>query len=308
MNQNFEFKDNEGVTLGGIKWLLDGDVKPKAIIQISHGMVETIDRYAYFAEKLNEQGYAVYGHEHRGHGKYAFDIGEQGYMGGNGFNGLVENVKRVTDIIKEENPGVPVILFGHSMGSFVSQRYAQVYGDEISGLILSGSNGQAPPLSSLGILISKMSMMINGKMHQSKFIDYLSFATYSKTIKKPRTKFDWLSRCEESVDKYLENKYCGFACTNSFYNELIKAIKFNIKKENVDKVPKELPIYILSGDDDPVGLYGKGVKKLYNLYKEAEVKNVKCKLYEGGRHEMLNEINKDEVINDILDHLPNLIR
>lgn len=308
MINKFEFKDNEGITLGGLKWTLDKGQKPKAIVQISHGMVETIDRYSYFAEKLNEQGYAVYGHEHRGHGKYAFDIGEEGYLGKDGFKGLVDNVKLVTDIIKKENPEIPVILFGHSMGSFVAQRYAQVYGNELSGLILSGSNGQAPFGSSAGVFLSKLSMICFDKMHKGSLIDKLSFGTYNSKIKNPRTKFDWLSRSEESVDKYIENKYCGFVCTSAFYYELIKAIKFNTKKENVACVPKDLPIYILSGDDDPVGLYGKGVKKLYDLYKEADIKEVEMKLYEGGRHEMLNEINRDEVISDILTELPKLTR
>ncbi|MSR90694.1 alpha/beta hydrolase [Inconstantimicrobium porci] len=308
MKVEFTFKDKENKSIRGYKWTLDNSKIPKAVVQISHGMVETISRYDYFAEKLNEAGYIVYGHEHRGHGKVAEENNELGYLGESGFSALVENVHDVTDIIKKEYPGVPVILFGHSMGSFVSQRYIQLYGDEIKAVILSGTNGKPPFGTSLGILLSGLECKIRGAKHTSNFIDKLCFGNYNKKIKEKRTAVDWLSRDTQQVDKYLNDRLCGFVCSASFYNELFKALKKNVKKENVNKVPKNLPIYIFAGDCDPVGNYGKGILNLYGIYKKADVKDVSYKLYNGGRHEMLNEINRDEVISDIIDKLNDFSR
>ncbi|MBS6005755.1 MAG: lysophospholipase [Clostridium baratii] len=294
---NFKFKDKYGKEINVYKWMPDTDKEIKGVIQIAHGMTETAYRYDYVAKKLNEYGYIVYANDHRGHGYTAKDKDELGYLGeGDGFSLLVEDVKELNSIIREENKDLKIILLGHSMGSFVSQRYAQLYSDTIDGLILSGSNGKPKWITKIGMVIAKIEMSLKGEKVRSNLMDKLSFGDFNSNFKPARTKFDWMCSDSNEIDKYVNDERCGFICTTSFYHYLIKGL-WNIHKEkNFKKVRKDLPIYIFSGDKDPVGYFGKGVNDLYERYKNIGVKNVKKKLYKNGRHEMLNEVNKDEVI------------
>lgn len=299
--KKFTFIDEEGLEIVWYKWEPRGK-EAKGVIQIAHGMTETALRYDYFAERLSDEGFVVYANDHRGHGYTAKCIEELGYVADSeGFNLKVRNMKQLTDMIKKENDDLPIILFGHSMGSFLSQKYVQLYGGEINGLILSGSNGKPYAYTKLGIVVSKIEMMLRGRKAKSKLMDKLSFGNFNSTFKPNRTQYDWLCSVEEEVDKYISDDRCGFICTTSFYYDLLKGIHDIHKKGNNEKVPEYLPIYIFSGDKDPVGYFGKGVMNLYNGYKGSGVKSVKCKLYKEGRHEMLNEHNKDEVIEDILN-------
>lgn len=297
--ERFCFTDIEGKEIKCYKW--NFNKKPKAIIQIVHGMTEYALRYNYFAEKLCENGYNVYAHDHRGHGETSMEDEERGYIADNeGFDLLVEDVQELTNIIKEENPNVPIILFGHSMGSFVSQRYIELYGDKIDGVILSGTNGRPDKITKLGILISKCEMKVRGRRAKSHLMDKLSFGNFNSNFKPNRTKYDWLCSVEEEVDKYIESPMCGFICTTSYYYDLIRGLWEINKKDNLKSIPKNLPIFIFAGDKDPVGDFGKGIIRLYETYKEIGILDLKYKLYKDGRHEMLNEKNKDEVIFDIV--------
>ena len=298
--KNFKFVDSRGIKLNCYKWENDTCDIPKAIVQISHGMSENILRYDEFARELVEEGFTVYGHDHRGHGETAASIEDLGYMDDkDNFHSMVYDLKDMNDLIKRENEGLPIILFGHSMGSFLSQRYIELYGDSIDGLILSGSNGKQKAINNLGIPISYLEMKIFGRRKQSKLMDKLSFGSFNNNFKPVRTNCDWLTRDEKEVDKYLNNKYCGNIFTASYFYDLLKGLKEIHKESNLKKIPKSLNIYILAGSKDPVGENGKGIINLYNLYKKLEIKNVSYKLYDGARHEILNEINRDEVINDI---------
>ena len=298
--KKFKFIDSEGLEISCYKWVPEKS-EVKGIVQIAHGMTETALRYDEFAKELCKSGYIVYAHDHRGHGNTAVSKELFGYIADeDGFNWMVKDIKELTDIIKKENPGKSVILFGHSMGSFLSQRYAEIYGDEIDVLILSGTNGKPKLYTKLGIVVSNIEMKLRGRKAKSKLMDKLSFGGFNSKFKNPRTPFDWLCSVEDEVDKYLKNEYCGFICTTSFYYDLVKGLWEIHKEENLKKIPKDLPIYIFAGDRDPVGYEGKGIINLYETYKSLNIKDVEYKLYKDGRHEMLNEYNKFEVMNDII--------
>ena len=303
---NFSFVDRYGKEIKYYKW---SEVEnPKGIVQIVHGMTEYALRYDYFAKKLCENGYIVYAHDQRGHGETSPKDEEKGYIADDeGFDILVENVKELTDVAKKENSNLPIILFGHSMGSFVSQRYIELYGNGIDGVILSGTNGKPDRITKLGILISKIEIMLKGRKAKSKLMDKLSFGDFNSNFKPTRTDYDWLCSVNEEVDKYIESPVCGFICSTSFYYDLIRGLWKINKKENLNNIPKNLPIYIFAGDKDPVGKFGKGIVKLYDTYKSIGIYNLNYKLYSNGRHEMLNENNKDEVIKDLLDWINNKI-
>ncbi len=265
-------------------------------------MAETANRYEELAFYLNEAGYIVYANDHRGHGKSALSLDQLGYLGEeDGFMSMVEDVHTLNTIIKEENKGLPVFLLGHSMGSFISQRYIQLYGQELNGVILVGTNGNQGSLINIGILVAKLEMGFKGRRHKSNLLNNLSFGGYNKKFEPNRTEFDWLTRNEKEVDKYIKNEYCGAIFPTSFYHDFLKGLKSIWKEENKNKIPINLPIFIIAGDKDPVGNFGKGILNLYNFYKSIGVVDVNYKLYKEGRHEILNEINKREVFQDVLN-------
>lgn len=299
--EKFIFRDKEEKEICVCKWdEVTGEVK--GVVQIAHGMTEVAMRYDYFAKALNKEGYVVYANDHRGHGEIAKGKGELGYIADNdGFNWMVNDLAEITDIIKSEYKDSTLILFGHSMGSFLCQRYIQKYPKNIDKLILSGTNGKPKSITKLGGLIAKFQMSLKGRKHISKLMDKLSFGDFNNNFKPCRTSFDWLCGNEEAVDEYIENEYCGFICTTSFYYDLINGLLDIHKLENLSRINTGLPIYIFAGEEDPVGYFGKGIVNLYNVYKKIEIKDVSYKLYKNGRHEMLNEKNRDEVITDIIN-------
>ncbi|HBG7107119.1 TPA: alpha/beta hydrolase, partial [Clostridioides difficile] len=304
---NFTFKGEEGLDIYTYKWEDENIKKTKAVIQIAHGMAETAQRYETFAKVLTENGYIVYINDHRGHGKTAKIIENVGHLAEKeGFRCLVEDMYTLTNIIKKENEDLPIYLFGHSMGSFASQRYIMDYGNNLSGLILCGSNGKQ------GIILNFAHMIINreikkyGRRSRSNKINDLIFG--GEIIRRnEKTKFDWLSRDKEQVEKYINDPFCGVVCSCGFFYDLVQGLKEIEDKENLKKVPLDIPIYIISGDKDPIGKNGKGVLRLRDRYIKLGVKDVTCKLYKDGRHELLNEINKEEVFEDIICWLNNKI-
>ena len=298
--KQYSFIDKEEIEINCYKWE-SKEKNIKGVVQIVHGMTEHALRYDFFARKLTEEGYIVYAHDHRGHGETSKSEEERGYIADKeGFDLLVEDVKELSDIIKKENEELPLILFGHSMGSFVSQRYIELYGDKIDGVILSGTNGRPDPITKLGIIISRDEMILRGRKAKSKVMDKLSFGDFNSNFKPNRTDYDWLCSVDEEVDKYIADPQCGFVCTTSYYYDLIRGLWKINEKENLKLIPKDLPVLIFAGDKDPVGDFGKGIIRLYECYKDLGIENLRYKLYKDGRHEMLNESNKDEVIEDIL--------
>ncbi|GAV21499.1 alpha/beta hydrolase [Carboxydothermus pertinax] len=304
---NFIFKASDGQKIYCYRWSPLEEVKPRAVIYIAHGMAETAVRYERFASVLIKKGYLVYAHDHRGHGKTAKSLLEIGYLGPDGFNRMVQDIKEIIDFVKGENSGVPIILFGHSMGSFLTQRYISLYGESINGVILSGTSGAPGPIVNLGIWQAKKEVERFGPRHRSTRLTQLTFGSYNKKFKPNRTEFDWLSRDHEEVLKYINDPYCGGVFTASFYYDFLRGLKETFRPENLRKIPKELPIFIISGDHDPVGSMGKGVLKLIKTYEKLGLTRVTYKLYPGGRHEMLNETNREEVVKDILSWLSKVV-
>ncbi|HFL2525931.1 TPA: lysophospholipase [Clostridioides difficile] len=304
---NFTFKGEEGLDIYTYKWEDENIKKPKAVIQIAHGMAETAQRYETFAKVLTKNGYIVYINDHRGHGKTAKIIENVGHLAEKeGFRCLVEDMYTLTNIIKKENEDLPIYLFGHSMGSFASQRYIMDYSNNLSGLILCGSNGKQGIILNLAHLIINHEIKKYGRRFKSNKINNLIFG--GEIIRRnEKTKFDWLSRDKEQVEKYINDPFCGVVCSCGFFYDLVQGLKEIEDKENLKKVPLDIPIYIISGDKDTIGKNGKGVLRLRDRYIKLGVKDVTCKLYKDGRHELLNEINREEVFEDIICWLNNKI-
>lgn len=301
--KNFTFTSSDGLDIYVYKWI-PKDGKVKGLVQIAHGMAETASRYERFAKVLNENGYIVYANDHRGHGKTAGTIEKLGYLADqDGFELLVEDLYKLSLIIKDEHPNLPLFMFGHSMGSFAAQRYIMLYNKTLNGLILSGSNGKQGIVLKAGLSFAKTEIKKKGRRNKSQKLHNLIFGKYNNAFKPNRAASDWLSRDEKEVDKYIENPYCGGVFTAGFFHDFFKGLISIEDKKNFKLIPKDIPIHILSGDKDPVGNFGKGVMELYNRYRDHGVKDLQYKLYKDGRHEMLNEINREEVFQDIVDWL-----
>lgn len=299
---NFTFKGEEDTDIYVYKYEPIEKENINGIVQISHGMSEEAGRYKRFANYLTDNGYIVYINDHRGHGKSAENINRIGILAEkDGIHCIVKDLNKLTKIIKTENNGLPIFLFSHSMGSFAAQKYIIDYSEDIDGVILSGTNGLHGIEVDLGFLVAKVISKIQGREKKAYLIDKLAFGGFNKKFKPNKSEFDWLSRDFKEVEKYIENEYCGVVFSNGYFYDLFKLFKEIRNINNLKKINSKLPIYIFAGDKDPVGKFGKGITKLYENYKKVGIENVEFKLYSGGRHEMLNEINKDEVINDTIN-------
>lgn len=298
-NDVFSFKSsNQKNIVHGFMWIPDEE--PKAILQISHGMTEYIRRYDEFAEYMNQNGILVVGNDHIGHGKSVESEEEWGYFAArNGSGCVVEDLNTVTQMIKELYPDKPYYLLGHSMGSFMARRYLMNYGENLTGAIIMGTGNQPLPALVSGKTLVKVATLLKGERYRSKFIDNMMFGSYNKRIENVRTSRDWLTRDEAIVEWYNQNPACTFLFTlNGFYT-LLDTIQYIEKKANIDKIPKQLPILVTSGAEDPVGNYGKSVVTAYHNLRKAGIRNVDLKLYEGCRHEILNETIRASVYEDI---------
>jgi alpha-beta hydrolase superfamily lysophospholipase len=299
--ENFKFCAPDGLEIYVYKWLPEGQIK--AAVNIAHGMAETAARYARFAGLLTENGYAVYAEDHRGHGRTIKDASHAGEAGADALNLMLGDLHQLSGIIKREIPLAPVFLLGHSMGSFLAQGYLAHWGSELKGAILSGAAGPADLLTAIGQAIAYLEMLRVGKTGRSSLINFLSFGSFNKQFKPERTAFDWLSRDNAEVDKYIADPFCGGVFPASFFYELLKFWRHIHRAEELSKIPRDLPLYIFSGEKDPVGGNSRGVRQLINRYKQLGIKDLSFKFYEGGRHEMLNEINREEVMMDIIKWL-----
>ncbi|HEX3045345.1 MAG TPA: alpha/beta hydrolase [Bacillota bacterium] len=296
----FTFKDPEEYEIFVYKWSPDPGQKPKAVVQIAHGMAEEASRYKGLAQALTGAGYLVYADDHRGHGRTAGTLDKVGYMGKDGFNGAVEDLRQLNQIIRAEYPGLPVFLLGHSMGSFLTQQYIYKYGSDLSGAILSGTSGPQGPILSLGRFLARLVIIFKGAQTPSPFLDQLTFGSYNQRFKPNRTRFDWLSRDEAEVDAYLANPFCGTIFSAGYFYDLCGGLQQIHWIQNQRKIPTNLPIYAFSGTMDPVGRFTRTVRRLLDTYQQLNIRDVTYKFYPEGRHEMLNEINRDEVIRDLI--------
>jgi len=282
--------------------------KPKAVIQIFHGMAEHAGRYERFAHYMNDKDFAVYANDLRGHGKTAERLGEIGYIGEDGFNGIVEDQHIITETIKANHPNTPVVILAHSFGSFITQEYITRYGKDVSAVIMSGSSMIKGFQVIAGRILAIISKMIFSERKKSHLINKLSFGAYNRKIENPTSPFDWISRDKTEVRKYDLDPYCGIVLSINFYYYFFKGLAALYRDKKLNNIPKSLPIFMISGDNDPVSNYGKGVTKLYENYKRIGLQNVDIKLYEGARHEILNEINRVEVFEDIILFIKDVAR
>ena len=301
--QDFYFQSSTGRTsIHALKCVPDS--KPRAVVQIAHGIAEHIDRYRPFMEFLADKGFVVAGNDHLGHGKSIRVPEEQGFFAEkDGWWRVVDDMDKLHDIMSNEYPELPYVLFGHSMGSFLTRTYLIKHPDKYDGVILSGTGHQSPALVLGGNAAASVMAKLSGAMGDGAKLDSLAFGTYLNKIENPRTKFDWLSRDTEQVDKYIADPLCGFVGKIGLYRDMMQGIKFITDKKNIAQMNKEKPVYFMSGDGDPVGDYGKGVERAYKAFCDAGLHDVFMRLYPGGRHEMLNETNKEQVYQDILSWL-----
>lgn len=301
--QDFYFQSSTGRTsIHALKCVPDS--KPRAVVQIAHGIAEHIDRYRPFMEFLADNGFVVAGNDHLGHGKSIRVPEEQGFFAEkDGWWRVVDDMDKLHDIMSNEYPELPYVLFGHSMGSFLTRTYLIKHPDKYDGVILSGTGHQSPALVLGGNAAASVMAKLNGAMGDGAKLDSLAFGTYLNKIENPRTKFDWLSRDTEQVDKYIADPLCGFVGKIGLYRDMMQGIKFITDKKNIAQMNKEKPVYFMSGDGDPVGDYGKGVERAYKAFCDAGLHDVFMRLYPCGRHEMLNETNKEQVYQDILSWL-----
>ena len=301
--QDFYFQSSTGRTsIHALKCVPDS--KPRAVVQIAHGIAEHIDRYRPFMEFLADKGFVVAGNDHLGHGKSIRVPEEQGFFAEkDGWWRVVDDMDKLHDIMSNEYPELPYVLFGHSMGSFLTRTYLIKHPDKYDGVILSGTGHQSPALVLGGNAAASVMAKLNGAMGDGAKLDSLAFGTYLNKIENPRTKFDWLSRDTEQVDKYIADPLCGFVGKIGLYRDMMQGIKFITDKKNIAQMNKEKPVYFMSGDGDPVGDYGKGVERAYKAFCDAGLHDVFMLLYPGGRHEMLNETYKEQVYQDILSWL-----
>ena len=298
--EDFYFDSRDGEhKLHAVRWIPDIE-KPACILQVVHGMAEYIDRYDDFACFLADRGILVVGNDHLGHGKSVLPGERYGYFcKEDAPTVLVRDEHRLKKMMQEQYVGVPYIILGHSMGSFITRNYLLKYGMGIDGAIIVGTGMQPKPVLMCALALAAVQEFFFGADHVSKLINMLSFGLYNKRIKSPKTSFDWLSRNEDNVRKYMKDPMCGFVFTVNGFQTLFKLIYNLHDREKLNKMPKNIPVFFLSGADDPVGDYGRSVELVYQSYKRIGMEIVQMKLYPEDRHELLNEVDKEDAYGDI---------
>ncbi len=283
-----------------VEWIPDGEAR--AVLQITHGMTEHIGRYREFGIWMAEHGVAVLGHDHLGHGKTAEKQEEFGYFGAKGgMNHVVKDIRRVTVYGKKKYPNQKLFLLGHSMGSFLTRKYMAVYEDGPDGFILMGTGAPAKMLVSAGYLLAKVMRRVKGDYYRSSLLYEMSLGSYNRKFKPVKTPYDWLTREESFARSFGEDEYCQFIFTVAAYQDFFGLILADAKAEAAGQVRTDAPILVVSGDCDPVGDDGKGVRVVYERYHEAGAEDITMELYEDSRHEILHETNRADVFEDILE-------
>ena len=298
----FRLKADDGADIHIHRWLPDS--APRGVVQVAHGLAEHAARYGRLAGALTGQGLAVYADDHRGHGQTA-GAGDLGFFAEReGWRKCVGDLWSLNRRIAADHAGLPIVLLGHSMGSFMAQDFVADHSDAIAALVLSGSNGPPPAIAGLGRMIARIERLRQGARGKSALLQSLMFGDFNKRFKPARTEFDWLSRDPGEVDAYIADPLCGFEFTNQLAVDLLDALGPLLTPERLARIRKDLPVYIFSGSDDPVGA---NLPALAEAYRNAGLTRVDMRVYTGARHETLNETNRDEVTADLVAWIANTL-
>jgi alpha-beta hydrolase superfamily lysophospholipase len=298
----FEFRADDGQTLLARRWLPEG--RARAIVQIAHGLAEHSARYGRLAAALNAADYGVYANDHRGHGPKAAagDLGH--FADAGGWSKVVGDLWTLNRRIAEEQLGTPVVFLGHSLGSFLGRGFIAQHSDALAGAALSGSSGKPPAIATLGRLIARAERLRLSKRGKSRLIFQMWFGDFNKPFKPARTEFDWLSRDESQVDAYVADPLCGFPFTTQLAIDVLDALPLVTSPESLAPIRKDFPIYVFSGERDPVGA---NIQGLIQDLKGAGFTKLTTRIYPGARHETLNETNRDEVTRDLIAWLDGVV-
>ncbi|MFV0280152.1 MAG: lysophospholipase [Rhodoblastus sp.] len=292
---DFRLKADDGAEIFVHRWL--PAETPRGAVQIAHGLAEHGGRYERLAHRLSAQGWAVYADDHRGHGKTA-RAGDIGFFAEReGWRKCVGDLWTLNRRMAADHPGVPAVLLGHSMGSFMAQDFVADHSDAIAGLALSGSNGPPPAIAGIGRMIARIERLRLGAHGKSDLLQTMMFGEFNKRFKPARTPFDWLSRDREEVDAYIADPLCGFEFSIQLAIDLLDGLGPLLKPERLARIRKDIPVYIFSGSDDPVGA---NLPALAQAYRGAGLTKVDMRVYPGARHETLNETNREETTSDLL--------
>lgn len=299
-SMHFYYRSEDKVTnIHAIEWVPDGEIK--AILQIAHGMVEFIDRYAEFAEFLTEQGILVVGNDHLGHGKSVQSKEQYGYFAyEEGNKAVIRDMHKLRQIASKGYENLPYFIMGHSMGSFLVRQYICMHGKGLAGAIIMGTGYHSAAETWAGMRITSGLAKKNGWSYVSDFVDNLAFGGYNAKFGDKEGK-EWLSANQENVEWYCNEPLCNFKFTVNGYYNMFYGINMISQKKVLEKMPKTLPIFFVSGDEDPVGNFGVGVLRVYEQFRRLGMEDVSVKLYPGDRHEILNENDRYQVFNDIND-------
>ena len=297
MREDFWYDSKGAGKIHGCRWTPEGT--PRAVVQIVHGIAEYVERYDEFAAYLNGLGFLVVAEDHMGHGQSVGENGIQGYFHGGWFT-AVEDTMTLLRETQAAYPDIPYVLFGHSMGSFMARTILCKYPDSgISAAVICGTGWQPaallPPVTRFIEAVCRK----DGEDKPSAFLENLVFGSYNKRVEHPRTAYDWLSRDAKIVDAYIAHPMCGFTPTAGLLREMMKGLTYIEKPAHLEAMKKDLPVFFVAGGDDPVGSYGKGVRHTVSQFKKAGMTDVSCRIYPLCRHEILNEINRQEIFEDI---------
>lgn len=307
MKENhFTYTADDGAKLFVYRWLPDVGVG-KAVVHIAHGLAEHAGRYERLAEVLTENGYVVFANDYRGHGKTTEQLEEIGHFADeNGWQRILKDIEELVRLERNEFFGHRVILLGHSMGSLVAQHLATR--NLFDAVAMSGANGTLSPLARIGKLIAKIESWRLGKRGKSDLINSLTFDAFNKPFQPNRTSFDWLTRDEAEVDKYIADPMCGFLCSTGLWLDLLGAMAEAARPEFRARVPKQMPIYLFSGSRDQVNNEGQGSTALAEYYRSIGMEKVSYRIFTGARHETLNELNREEVTEHLVDWMNAIVK
>ncbi len=295
----FGFLSSDGKTqIHAVKWEPD-QAGARAVLQISHGMIEYVERYEAFAEYLTKKGFVVAGNDHLGHGESVQSQEFWGYFAPErGSDLVVEDLHQLRDKVQAEYPQAPYFMLGHSMGSFLLRKYLSKHGAGLSGAVIMGTGTQSDSAVKMGKRVCRLQARIHGWGHRGGFVEKQVFSGNNKKFEDEGPSA-WLTKDRDIVDAYVKEPRCTFQFTlNGFYN-LFDTIYYINQPAHIQMIPKDLPLFFVSGEDDPVGDYGAGVKKAYGAYQQAGIKDISLKLYPTDRHEILNELDRENVYEDI---------